>query len=407
MVTVMAPEKVVPPPPLRPAPTGLLQACVVIDEAGEAFNAPGGLGEYLDADRSEHLLAGVVYPPESAYQPILVDPCAVLVDDDDTGGRHLPPRYHHPLIIEAIDRCSSFGWEAADYVGRVLRALEVKEGIGLEREFESGAKWPDEPHLAGGKRYFAVGTTNGSAVVTSTRFTNNDVGATITGTGIPASTTIISVTQGVQATMSANATATGTPTLTVANPNFVQINTNATPVSPQVGFALLQEAIAESGVGQGMIHASSYMVERWAESHALLLPERGFNGAPVLQSVNGNVVVAGNGYRGLGPDSPQTGGTLGAYVAQTGQPGQNIAGSPLQWAYATDMIQLIRAAHPQIVPGGDTTQGAQEALMGAIKSAAKSSLDRGSNTVVFRSNRPYVVEFPGICHAAVCISATA
>jgi hypothetical protein len=58
-----------------------------------------------------------------------------------------------------------------------------------------------------------VGTTSGSANITGT-FTSADVGATITGTGIPGGTTILSQT-GSAAVMSANASATGSPTATI------------------------------------------------------------------------------------------------------------------------------------------------------------------------------------------------
>jgi len=59
----------------------------------------------------------------------------------------------------------------------------------------------------------SVGTTNTSPNLTGT-FTQADVGAGITGTGIPASTTILSQT-GTAAVMSANATATGSPTASI------------------------------------------------------------------------------------------------------------------------------------------------------------------------------------------------
>gem|GEM_PF-6815979 len=55
-------------------------------------------------------------------------------------------------------------------------------------------------------------TTSGSPIVTSAAqafFNQSDVGATITGTGIPGATTILSVQSATQATMSANATANG------------------------------------------------------------------------------------------------------------------------------------------------------------------------------------------------------
>jgi hypothetical protein len=65
--------------------------------------------------------------------------------------------------------------------------------------------------------YASCTTTNGSAVVTMASTTGLSAGMPITGTGIPASTTILSVDSATQITLSANATASGTVTLTVTN----------------------------------------------------------------------------------------------------------------------------------------------------------------------------------------------
>jgi hypothetical protein len=68
-----------------------------------------------------------------------------------------------------------------------------------------------------GTRTLVVSTTNADATVEAPNhsFTASDVGATVTGTGIPASTTILSVTDHNTIELSANATATGTPTITI------------------------------------------------------------------------------------------------------------------------------------------------------------------------------------------------
>ena len=58
-------------------------------------------------------------------------------------------------------------------------------------------------------RSATVGTTSASATVTGATFVTADIGASISGTGIPALATITAVTPGVSATISANATATG------------------------------------------------------------------------------------------------------------------------------------------------------------------------------------------------------
>jgi hypothetical protein len=66
-----------------------------------------------------------------------------------------------------------------------------------------------------------VGTTNSSTALTGAAgtFNKGDVGRPITGTGIPAAATIATVTSGTAATLSANATATGTISATFGRNN--------------------------------------------------------------------------------------------------------------------------------------------------------------------------------------------
>ena len=89
-------------------------------------------------------------------------------------------------------------------------------------------------------------TTNGSNVIGSVQanFSSSfDVGATITGTGIPAATTIISVNQALnQATISANATATGAAvTFTITRQGAVAVITDTTDAAMLNG-TLTQQA---------------------------------------------------------------------------------------------------------------------------------------------------------------------
>jgi hypothetical protein len=77
----------------------------------------------------------------------------------------------------------------------------------------------------------SVSTTTGSAIITAPA-TNNFIGifegATVTGTGIPASTTVLTWDSPIQITLSANATATGTATLTFTNTRFSNVTAGAT-----------------------------------------------------------------------------------------------------------------------------------------------------------------------------------
>lgn len=77
------------------------------------------------------------------------------------------------------------------------------------------------PQVAGrsteGRAVAGVGTTNLSAAITAPAgsFHEEDPGRTISGTGIPAGRTILSVQSDTAATMSGNATATGAITATL------------------------------------------------------------------------------------------------------------------------------------------------------------------------------------------------
>lgn len=80
----------------------------------------------------------------------------------------------------------------------------------MQRQFISSATGAVAGRVDAGS-----GTTNLSPVVTDTSAVASDVGKPVTGAGIPAGTTIISVVPGVSFTMSANATATASVPVTV------------------------------------------------------------------------------------------------------------------------------------------------------------------------------------------------
>lgn len=63
--------------------------------------------------------------------------------------------------------------------------------------------------------------TTGSAVVLDSSAVAAYAGATVTGTGVPASTTILSTVPGVSFTMSANATVTGAQTLSITTKGYI------------------------------------------------------------------------------------------------------------------------------------------------------------------------------------------
>lgn len=87
-------------------------------------------------------------------------------------------------------------------------------------------------------RTVTIGTTNASAAITfsSGVLTSEDVGRTVAGTGIPAGATIATVSSATAGTLSANATATGSPSVTLGV---------ATSATGYTGWS--PETVAESG----------------------------------------------------------------------------------------------------------------------------------------------------------------
>jgi hypothetical protein len=338
------------PPPLRPSPTGLLVAAQVIN-----MPVPDDVLEidgmsYVPADgpmlgmgdrNAEHWLQGTGFSPESAVTPVLVSTCSgtaagvtwyqlggslqigVLLPGSNglssASSTRRPLRIQTPFEVDVWDSCSSFGHDAADYQGRALRALLAKEQWAVEAEFERPTINPNNNGLA---QLHALNPDGSNA-------TNPD-----------GSTQDLSI--------------------------------RGTGLTSALALGYLNEAIAAADVGQGMIHCSAFLAERWQQTQGIKFDAT----VGKLVTANGNIIVAGNGYTGKGYDG-------------TGGPVFGGGPTPLQWAYATDLVQIRRAAVPTLYPGTDDWRAA---------------LDRNTDTVVFRATRPYVAEWNGLCHAAVTVN---
>lgn len=90
--------------------------------------------------------AGLKFSPEAAGTPDIRDLCST--DLLPGTANRLTPRIAHPFELILRDRCSTFGWQAADYIGRATRGLAVKRHWGVDREWESGTLIPGNLHLA-------------------------------------------------------------------------------------------------------------------------------------------------------------------------------------------------------------------------------------------------------------------
>jgi hypothetical protein len=205
-------------------------------------------------------------------------------------------RDYSPFIVEVEEPCSTFGFEARRVQERATLALEAATQKAVEFEFWTGS----------------MAKQNGY----SNRY--------------------------------------------LAGPEAQDITPGGAPVKVRYGLALLEQALADCGIGtRGVIHTPHSVA-------SAVLPMRENSGH--LETPLGNYVVAGSGYPGTGPD-----GTLPS------------AGT---WMYATGMVQ-VRLGPPEMV-GVNNTQ---------ITNSA-------NNTMMARAQRAAAATWDGCCTFAVHVDLT-
>lgn len=130
--------------------------------------------------------------------------------------------------------------------------------------------------------------------------------------------------------------------------------------------ARLQQYLADTIQGRGMIHARPYVVSLW-QSAGMVISD-----GNLLLDVFGNIIVAGQGYDGSGPD----GGPLAASTPYV-----------FEYAYATSMVQYLAG---EIRPVGTYDE----------------ALDIETNTVTVRAERLIATFTDGTAQAAAGIDLT-
>lgn len=142
----MTAEVVIDAPPLTPPPNGLLNAATVVERD------------------DVHWLNGLRFLREPCTDvgdiPFTFDPCATTFGYDDTqlnGGDVLT---FMPFGVEGYAKCSTFGYQRADYEARARRALTARESVAAEYELATGTVISDNLNLQGE----AVTLNSGTAV---------------------------------------------------------------------------------------------------------------------------------------------------------------------------------------------------------------------------------------------------
>lgn len=159
-----------------------------------------------------------------------------------------PNAWYDPFEVVAHDDRSLMGLRSYDVrAQRAQRAELAHEAWQVEREFWNGAKVPTNYHLA-----------------------------------------------------ASPATPTTSPHRTISawpDPTAAPTTALGTAVGLRQSLAALDQAIANTDAGVGMIHATPYLVQLWSSTYPFLR-----DGSGNIYTVNMNLIVPGYGYPGTGPD---------------------------------------------------------------------------------------------------------
>jgi len=226
-----------------------------------------------------------------------------------------------PFVVWDERTCNTLGFRTIDYKGQAVRRLEASQHKQVEYEFWTGAQM-NQAELADGSPVANMSLTNS-----------------------------VSLDQ-------------------IVNPGTAQ---NPTPVSLKTSLRLLAQALANCAQGsRGMIHATPYVAEAWADEGYIKE-----EGGRLMTMTRGNLVVDGGGYPGTGPS------------VLTVDPA--VADSDLVWVYATGMVEW-RLSEIMTVPD---------------ENEIREALDRRINKIEYRAERFAAAVWDDCCTFAVLVDVCA
>lgn len=270
-----------------------------------------------DPEVGKRWINGIAYQSEDNGSLHIADVCSFVSDRVGLEVQHAVSEWV-PYVLTAEDRCPPFGYSTHDYKGRVTRRLEAGTPKALELELWSGAAAQAAP------------TTDPQPQ------------------GQPALNTNI----------------------WLAHPRAMLLNpVPGTAVSMKRAFELLEQAIADNGLGtQGMIHcrpeALPYIVTMRRDGN-------------LVRTLRDTLVVPGVGYLGTSPTG----------VA---------AAAGTTWMYATGLVEWwLGGADDYVYTPEGVGSGAD------VNTWMGKAIDRTNNDVVVRAHRLGMATWDGLCHYAV------
>ena len=324
-------------------------------------------------------LMGLAFSPESNEAPDLDDMCSTRVlDNPDQITRASIVRIH-PVDLVLRERCSTFSDEGADVEERATRGLEVKRHWALEREFEQGALNSANFHLAatyaGSPNPTTVTLASGAVVspVDALALLDEAIAnsANIIGRGMihaPAFLIAQWASKGLLRFQTIDEDENASFTLSAASQVILAMQRRVAAHRAAMTAAASENTLAAADSSDEFSWTET-MLASLAEAFAAKVG-RGVGKRDQILSPKGNIVIAGNGYQGRGPD-----GTVPADHAS-------------MWAYATDWVVVVQG-EPKTMP--DTFMEA---------------FDRTRNLVVYQKHQWFAILWAGLLHAAVQVQTT-
>jgi hypothetical protein len=125
------------PPPVKPGGYNLLTAL----EVDPSADVPAG-DEQPDAEPWQQ---GIRWAPEAVAAGAANElDCMGRTPGREVPGANAIENKAEPFVVDAADRCSTFGWKARDYEGRARRQLASMQSFLIARELQLGALRDDQ-----------------------------------------------------------------------------------------------------------------------------------------------------------------------------------------------------------------------------------------------------------------------
>lgn len=311
----MGPEGIVEGPPVTPPLHGLLDTAIkASDAAGVRWQGGFTFSPEMCSNGGIWVPCVTEVPdPEGSGDDELITQVKDL-DDTETGDITF-----HPYQVWDEKACSSFGFLDTDYKGIALRRLEASQHKQVEHEFWTGAKMNFD-----GSPYLNMSLVNSVSAAS------------------------------------------------ILNPGWEAGEGTLQAVSPKVALRLLTQGLANCNSGsRGMMHATPYLAELWAEEGYIQEV-----GGKLMTRTRGNLVVSGGGYPGTGPN-----------ILEDSEIDPIPTGSGEVWVYATGMVQT-RLGEIVYLPDENEIHEA---------------LSRRTNDILYRAERFAAAVWDDCCTLAVLV----